>query len=946
MQTPSVAPSPFVSAFDREFDVVVFGAGLIGFAAARELAGRGLTTLLLESSGDVLWEATRALENSAADPTAPCPEWTAWLGALRAREGADEHFFEPALAEIFAARELSSGAPGVSSVLLYAAPVAVERTADGVSGVVVATKGGPRRVRAKRWVDASEKGDLARLAVAGLTPRAPVRRERSLLVHTHEAGALDEALARLTERHPGVAALRGVRPVERRLRWTVEAGAPGWYHRVPELITELRSLAGPETRFVVSLCAMREYPIYAEGTVAAVGKSPANLLIASPALRAEAFATPADRFAFGVRIAADAASLPAAEAAVVNQPATLPAAETGEPCDVLVAGVGTGGSHAVISAARAGAKVKAIDFTSWPGGVGTGAGICGYFHGAKGGLQSEVDARAGRITELLTGVPSHPHSWHHEAKKMALLALFEEAGAEFIGDVLLAGVERNASGRVLAALAVVDGRLVRLPAATFVDGTGDADLAAFAGAEHVEGRPGDGRSLAYSQSIFSIGSREGQPFVRSCNFDAGWVDPIDVEDLTRARITGISQHLLEGPWTKDDRALAIAPWIGLRQSRQIVSDYMVTLGDLVDGSRFTDSIGEAETVADTHSVDFEFETDEMAFYYWTCRGFRHGLRCDMPYGMMLPRGLENVWVACRAAGIAVDAAYGLRMQRDLQRLGEAAGLAAAQVAARGVGSREVDIQALQAALAKSGALDPVATQTETLETATLVEALDRGLPGVHIWHLFRDQKRHGEAVRARLASAEPRVSFYAAAVLAMWGDVTAEPRLLEALRTREVGPAPEEKAVPGAFAQCIDLPYWMQAVVLLRRVGTEACLPTLTELAGDTTLPFNARTTLALTLERLAQKQGAGPELKNALEAIGRVEITDGVQPPSRSMWRPLQGEPQKKLANDRGASVAQDHGWQLRLVLARARGQSNANFADARDSRAFVRRAFASCGN
>lgn len=935
-------PTPFASVFEHTFDTVVFGAGFIGLSAARALAAKGIDTLLVESSGDLLWEATRALENTTASST-PSPSWETWLAPLRERQAADARGFDPALAEILASHELHTS-PDAPRTLLYSTPVAVETGASGVTAVILATKSGPRRLHARRWIDATEQGFVARLAQPSLVARAPDRSHRSAVLQTSQPAELDAALARLVQNHPGLEALPSFRDSERRLRWHAGPDAPRWHVRVPALVGELRALTS--TPFFVSHCAMQDFPVYETPAAPAAGL-PENLIVFSPSLRTEILATPADRHTLGTRLAADLSPLPARAETTASAPVALPApSATLDACDVLVAGAGTGGAVAAIAAAREGARTVVIDFTTYPGGIGTGAGICGYFHGAKGGLQSEIDQRAWSLSELLTGIPHGLKGWHHEAKKIALLALFDEAGATFIGDALLTGVERDATGRVLAALAVIDGRLSRLPAAAFIDGTGDGDLAALAGATFVTGRAGDGRSLSYSQSIFSLTTHEDRIGFRSCNFDAGWVDPTDPEDLSRARLAGIAQHLLPD-WTRPDRAIAVAPLLGLRQSRQIETDHAVVMSDLVGHARFDDSIGEVETVADTHSVDFEFESDELAFYYWTCRGFRHSLRSELPYRMLLPRGLTNVWVACRAAGITVDAAYGLRMQREMQRLGEASGIAAARAAAAKTDARHIDFAALQASLDQSGARRADRPESPVPPVAELLASLEKGLPGVHLWHLSRSPDLHLEAVRTRLAHENPRVSFYAAALLAQWNDPAAEPRLLTALTTRETGPMPEEKTVPGAFAQCIDLPFWLQAVVLLRRIGTAQSLPALLAVAQSPANPLNLRTILALTLERLATRLGSQPDLVAALDALLAPDLPDPVLPPSRSLWRTLQGEPQKKLGNDRGAPVSQDHTWQLHLVIARTRRAldlaPHAGAADfTRDPRALVREAFA----
>ncbi|MFA6962194.1 MAG: FAD-dependent oxidoreductase [Opitutaceae bacterium] len=945
------ASTPFVSVFEHTFDTVVFGAGCVGYAAARRLAAQGIDTLLVEPSGDLLWEATRALENTAASSSG-IDAWEQWLFQLRAREGADGQFFDPALAEILTAHELSTGGPSLRT-LLYATPVALETAAAGISTVIVGTKSGPRRIHARRWLDATESGLVVRLAQPALKRRTAVTSYRSLVLHSPRPEALDLVFPALAERHPGLAWFTSVRTGERRLRWPAGNTGPAWHHKVPSLIADLRALLATtddttEVHFVVSHCAMTDFPVYtASAAIMSAASVPVNLTVASPAFRSEALATPADRFMLGITAATELPSLP--PASVFGNPSVaslLAPSASLEAVDVLVAGVGTGGAFAALAAARGGARTLAIEFTPYPGGVGTGAGICGYFHGAKGGLQSEIDERTREITTLLTGVPAHLNGWHHEAKKIVLLTLFEDAGVTFLGDVLLTGVERDAAGRVLAAQAVIDGRLTRIPATAFIDATGDGDLAALAGANFITGRPGDGRTLSYSQSIFALTPKERSNDLHACNFDAGWVDPTDPEDLSRARLTGIAQHL-QPIWTQPNRAVAVAPLLGLRQSRQIDTDIKVTMADLVGHARFADSIGETETVADTHSVDYEFESDEMAFYYWTCRGFRHSLRSELPYRMMLPRGLANVWVACRAAGIETDAAYGLRMQRDMQRLGEAAGLAAALAASKRTDARGIDFSLLQGALDRSGARRADRSEDPTPSGESLLASLDKGLPGVHLWHLSRNSVHHRAAVESRLQSREPRVSFYAAAILAMWNDPAAEPRLIAALVNREEGPTPEEKPVVGAFAQCIDLPFWLQAVVFLRRIGTARCLPGLNTLAATPSLPLNVRTLIALTLERLAICLERNAELVTALDALLADRIPDSMLPPSRSLWRTLHGEPQKKLGNDRGAPVAQDHSWQLHLIIARTRKQLGLaprpeSAAFTRDLRSYVRQAFA----
>ncbi|WP_232766664.1 FAD-dependent oxidoreductase [Geminisphaera colitermitum] len=596
-------------------------------------------------------------------------------------------------------------------------------------------------------------------------------------------------------------------------------------------------------------------------------------------------------------------------------------------CDVLVAGAGTAGALAAIAAAKEGARVCVVDLATFPGGVGTGAAISGYFHGAEGGgLLAETDARVAELNALLEGERGAARRWHHDGKKIALLEFFEREGVEFLGGALVCGVEREGTGRVVAVMVATLHGVERIEARAFIDSTGDGDLCALAGAEFFCGRPGDGRSLAFSQSALVLkggsgGDEKLEVFAR--NFDAGWVDASDAEDLSQARLLGVAQHW-QPEWSAADRPLAVAALPGIRQSRSVVTDYMLTLADLVERRGFEDGVCRVQSIADTHSVDFEFETDEAAFYFWACRLARHPLVTSLPYRVMLPRGLSNVWVACRAAGMDATASYAARMQRDMQRLGEVAGVAAAMAARMGCDSRCVSVVQLREKLGAGvtgGEMQGggMGGEIEVSEAARLLAA---GRPGAHLWRIFSRPDCYRGLVEAALQAGDAAVSFYAAAVLAMWGEEAAESRLIEAVEGREVGWAASQENA-GAYGQEIDVPFWLLAVVLLRRCGTVRCVEALRRLADgeEAGRVLNVRTAVALTVERLAGEGaiGAGDAVV-IMERLLRRALPDESRwlAPSRSIWRAIRGEPQLRLRNDCGVDTRVDHAWQLGMVAGR----------------------------
>lgn len=963
----------------------------------REFLARGLRVLVVEPTGQLLRESSRALENRVgrAEASAAAGEgwsrWLEWLAGLERSGAVRNGCLDGAFAEIALSREwLEAQEAGKLRVLFYATPVAVEWSggpgeADPggrIGAVVLGTKAGLRRVCATSWLDASEEGVLVRLcreerltagagkpaphARAGETGgRQPVACYHGVALQSRAWARYEEPVRRFCEAR-SVTLAESARASERRLFWRTGNGTTaggGWHREVARLLAALRAAVPMGTEVVVSHCGMEPFPVWQNGSGGCPGGVTGdrtggvavirNAGVASPAFREVAAASIGERFAWGVQCARELAAMTGEHGGVSDRSvaaARMAMADgSGEGivpvrtivCDVLVAGAGTAGALAAIAAAREGAKVCALDLATFPGGTGTGAAISGYFHGLEGGLQEETDRLTAEMNVLLEGERGPSRRWHHDGKKIALLMCFEKYGVGFLGGTLLCGAERDAAGRVSAVVAATSGGLVRFEATAFVDSTGDGDLCALAGAEFFCGRPGDGRAVAFTQAALvlkNVGnegssggeSDGGKPEVVARNFDAGWTDATDIEALSQARLLGVAQHWRE-EWTAADRPLAMAALPGIRQSRNIITDYTLTLADLVAHERFPDAICKVGAVADTHSVDFEFEEDEAVFYFWACRLFRHPLETSLPYRVMLPRGLANVWIACRAAGMDATASYAVRMQRDMQRLGEVAGVAAARAARTGAGcgSREVDVAALQAQPGckgsgkRTGSIGGNGDDARSGDEITPAEAaalLAAGAPGLYLWRIFRHPEAHRSLVETALESANADTSFYAATILAMWGDASAEPRLLAAIEQREEGPPPSPGNT-GAYGQEIDIPFWLLAVVLLRRCGTFRCAATLRDLAANRDAILNVRTAIALTVERLASGNKITPA--EALEMAGLLlahPAPDRMLAPSRSIWRALRAEPQLRLRNDCGVDTRQDHLWQVHLVASRIR--------------------------
>jgi hypothetical protein len=134
---------------------------------------------------------------------------------------------------------------------------------------------------------------------------------------------------------------------------------------------------------------------------------------------------------------------------------------------------------------------------------------------------------------------------------------------------------------------------------------------------------------------------------------------------------------------------AIAPRIGVRETRRIVTEYVLNENDCVGGlaqQKHKDIVAIAD-----HHIDIHGKAARGPIPF-PSRAF------GIPYRCLLPKGMKNLMIASRAAGFSHIASGAARLQRTLITLGQAAGNAAALAAKHRIGVGQVGIGELQAKL--------------------------------------------------------------------------------------------------------------------------------------------------------------------------------------------------------------------------------------------------------
>lgn len=178
------------------------------------------------------------------------------------------------------------------------------------------------------------------------------------------------------------------------------------------------------------------------------------------------------------------------------------------------------------------------------------------------------------------------------------------------------------------------------------------------------------------------------------------LDATKIEDLTQAEFEGRKQVLMVADFLKKwipgfEKASisSTGTQIGVRESRRIKGNYILTKEDVIAGRKFDDVIAKSGYPIDIHApsgngMQIAWVEGDGSF--------------DIPYGCLVPEGVDNLLVAGRCMSASHEALATTRLTPSAMATGQAAGTAAALALTTHTTPANINVKELQNQLLNDG----------------------------------------------------------------------------------------------------------------------------------------------------------------------------------------------------------------------------------------------------
>ncbi len=237
-----------------------------------------------------------------------------------------------------------------------------------------------------------------------------------------------------------------------------------------------------------------------------------------------------------------------------------------------------------------------------------------------------------------------------------------------------------------------------------------------------------------------------------------------IRDELVSAVYGVWDHIKNTDGNAENYDLAwVGIFPGMRESRRLEGDYMLTECDVLANRRFDDVVAYGGWQIDNHTPGGLNAKDQLPALVYEFDG-----SYDIPYRCYLARDFVNLYISGRSMSASKLAMASTRVMGTCAIGGQAIGTAAAQALRAGTTIREVDIRALQQTLLRDDCYLPglknedaddlartsavrASSEQAAHPAANLLSGVTRNIDGA--WHDWRSDgfREGGEWLEFRLA---------------------------------------------------------------------------------------------------------------------------------------------------------------------------------------------------
>jgi hypothetical protein len=360
--------------------------------------------------------------------------------------------------------------------------------------------------------------------------------------------------------------------------------------------------------------------------------------------------------------------------------------------DVCVVGGGAAGVAAAVSAAQCGARVALLERYGFLGGTLTTVSlgsICGIYAVREDALTPIVGGFLNQVVSQLTELNGCGDTvrWLKTASlpydqfkmKVALDRLTSIHGVQVLLHSLVVGVAKAGDDITHVLLETREGR-VAISASQFIDCSGDAELCARAGVEleinlndlqqpttmfrmmdvdnaafakvdraalhqNLEMAVNDGMDLPRTAGgVFMERPGLAHLNITKVNINGATPNPLSTRELTKAEQLGREQVLIYEhafrkyvPGFANAKVLDTGAAIGIRESRRLVGEYVLTKDDVLGSAKFSDGIACCSWPIEDHAAG------RATKWVW----LEEGEYFQIPFRSLLPKKVSN-WLLVAA----------------------------------------------------------------------------------------------------------------------------------------------------------------------------------------------------------------------------------------------------------------------------------------------------------